>query len=186
MAQPVQRLTSAKSYPVRKLDELVATVREHVVDEIIFAVDADKLAELEDVLLVCDEEGIRTRVVMDIFPHIQSKVYVERFSDVPMLTFSTTPHDEIRLFLKRAFDVALGVSSLLVLALPMALLAPHDPADFQRTGHLPPSGAAASTAAVLSATSSARWWPTPRSSGETLPTSMKKTARYSKSPTTLA
>ena len=83
----------------------------------------EKLAELEDVLLICDEEGIRTRVVMDVFPHIQSKVYLERFSDVPMLTFSTTPHDEIRLFLKRAFDVTLGVISLLVLALPMALVA---------------------------------------------------------------
>ena len=117
------KIDLGKTYPVRKLDELAATVRERVIDEIIFAVEAEKLAELEDVLLICDEEGIRTRVMMDIFPHIQSKVYVERFSDVPMLTFSTTPHDEIRLFLKRAFDVTLGVVSLLVLALPMALLA---------------------------------------------------------------
>ena len=117
------KIDLGQTYPVRKLDELAATVREHVIDEIIFAVEAEKLAALEDVLLICDEEGIRTRVMMDIFPHIQSKVYVERFSDVPMLTFSTTPHDEIRLFLKRSFDVTLGVISLLALALPMALLA---------------------------------------------------------------
>ena len=67
------KIDLGKTYPVRKLDELEATVREHVIDEIIFAVEADKVAELEDVLLICDEEGIRTRVMMDIFPHIQSK-----------------------------------------------------------------------------------------------------------------
>ena len=36
-----------------------------VVDEVIFRVSSDKLSNLEEVFLLCDEEGIRTRVATD-------------------------------------------------------------------------------------------------------------------------
>ena len=81
-------------------------LRQHVVDEIIFAVGSESLAELEEVFLLCDEEGVRTRVAVDFFPHVNSTVSLDRFGATPLLTFSAAPYDEIRLLVKRATDVA--------------------------------------------------------------------------------
>ncbi|HEV2690227.1 MAG TPA: sugar transferase, partial [Bryobacteraceae bacterium] len=105
-------------YALSRLPELL---REHVIDEIIFAVDSRKLAEMEEVFLLCDEEGVRTRVVVDFFPHVNSQVYLDRLGVTPLLTFSAAPHDEIRLLLKRSIDVLLAAAAL-VLLLPFMLL----------------------------------------------------------------
>src|SRR5205085_9442081 len=103
---------------VAKLPELL---QQHVVDEIIFAVDSRKLAGMEDIFLACDEEGVRTRVIVDFFPHVNSEVYLDRLGTTPLLTFSAAPHDEIRLLLKRVTDVVLAAAGL-VLFLPFMLL----------------------------------------------------------------
>ena len=108
-----------ETYPVARLDELPQMLRKHVVDEILFVVDAGKLGELEEIFLLCDEEGIRTRITVDFFPHVHSRLYLDRFGTTPMLTFTASPHDEIRLFVKRAIDVTLALFSLLILSLPM-------------------------------------------------------------------
>ena len=110
------------NYPVKQLGDLPQMLHRHVIDEVVFAVEEQKLSELEEILLLCDEEGVRTRVVVDFFPHVHSDVYLDHFGAVPLLTFSTTPDDEIRLLLKRIFDVTVAAMSLLVLALPMLAL----------------------------------------------------------------
>ena len=75
---------------------------------------------MEEIFLLCDEEGVRTRVVVDFFPHVNSQVYLDRLGTTPLLTFSAAPHDEIRLLLKRSSDVVLAAAAL-VLLLPFML-----------------------------------------------------------------
>lgn len=89
-----------------------------VIDEIIFCVESPRLRELEDTMLFCDEVGVRTRVAVDFFPHVNSDVYLDRLAHLPLLTFSAAPHDEILLFLKRATDVVLAATALIV-AMPV-------------------------------------------------------------------
>jgi len=96
-----------------------------VIDEIIFAVDSERLREMEYFFLLCDEEGVRTRVAVDFFPHVNSRVYLDALGSTPLLTFSAAPYDEIRLLLKRITDVLLAAAALLLLLplmLPIALL----------------------------------------------------------------
>ena len=76
---------------------------------------------MEEIFLLCDEEGVRTRVVVDFFPHVNSQVYLDRLGSTPLLTFSAAPHDEIRLLLKRVTDILLAGAAL-VLLLPFMLL----------------------------------------------------------------
>jgi exopolysaccharide biosynthesis polyprenyl glycosylphosphotransferase len=109
------------TYPVRPLADLPELLRQHVIDEIIFAVDSRRLAELEEVFLLCDEEGVRTRVAADFFPHVNSHLYLDRLGALPLLTFSATPHDEIRLLMKRITDIVLAAASLVLLC-PVMLL----------------------------------------------------------------
>ena len=111
------------TYAVRPITDLPAMLRQHVIDEIIFAVDSESLAGLEEYFLLCDEEGVRTRVAVDFFPHVNSTVSLERFGATPLLTFSAVPYDEVRLLLKRAVDVVLAAAGLVVLAPLMLAIA---------------------------------------------------------------
>jgi exopolysaccharide biosynthesis polyprenyl glycosylphosphotransferase len=108
----IQLASTYKVYPMADLPELL---RNRVIDEIIFSVGSETLAGLEDVFLLCDEEGVRTRVAVDFFPHVNSELYLERLGFTPLLTFSAAPHDEIRLLVKRATDVAIAAAGLVVL-----------------------------------------------------------------------
>jgi exopolysaccharide biosynthesis polyprenyl glycosylphosphotransferase len=112
-----------EEYKVRAIAELPMLLLRQVIDEVLFAVDSKRLAELEDVLVLCDEEGVRTRVVLDFFPHVNSEIYLERLGSMPLLTFSATPHDEIRLLVKRITDVAIAGAALTLLAPFMLLVA---------------------------------------------------------------
>lgn len=113
-----QEVELSVRYSVRPLSQLYELLRSNVIDEIIFAVDSRRIAELEEVFLMCDEEGVRTRVAVDFFPHINSQVYLDRLGASPLLTFSATPHDEILLLVKRVTDMTLGTAAL-ILASPI-------------------------------------------------------------------
>jgi exopolysaccharide biosynthesis polyprenyl glycosylphosphotransferase len=118
--EQVQLTRNYRVYPIARLPLLL---EEHVIDEILFAVDSNHLAALEDVFLLCDEEGVRTRVAVDFFPHVNSDVYLDRYGDTPFLTFAAAPHDEVRLFIKRAIDVIVAAAALAVLMPVMGLIA---------------------------------------------------------------
>ena len=89
---------------------------ERVVDEVIFDVDSSRLAGLEEVFLQCDEEGVRTRVAIDFFPHVNSEISLDRVGTAPLLTFSAAPLDDLGLLLKRFFDIVVAGTSLLILS----------------------------------------------------------------------
>ncbi len=89
---------------------------EQIVDEVIFDVESSKLPDLEEVFLDCDEEGVRTRVAIDFFPHVNSDITLDRVGDAPLLTFTAAPLDDLRLLLKRFFDVVVSFASLVLLS----------------------------------------------------------------------
>jgi exopolysaccharide biosynthesis polyprenyl glycosylphosphotransferase len=110
-------------YAVYPIGELPALLREHVIDEIVFAVGSESIADLEEVFLLCDEEGVRTRVAVDFFPHVNSTISLDRLGATPLLTFTAAPYDEIRLLVKRTTDMAIAAAGLIVLSPLMAVIA---------------------------------------------------------------
>jgi exopolysaccharide biosynthesis polyprenyl glycosylphosphotransferase len=118
---PSTPIELVRNYPVHAISALPGLLRSHVIDEIIFATDSRRLAELEDVMLLCEEEGVRTRIAVGFLPHVNSRVYLDRLGNSPLLTFSSTPHDEIRLLVKRVTDIVLAAAALL-LVFPIMLL----------------------------------------------------------------
>jgi len=121
-AAPAEIALGAK-YPVYPIGELPALLRDHVIDEIVFAVGSESIAELEEVFLLCDEEGVRTRIAVDFFPHVNSTMSLDRLGSTPLLTFSAAPYDEIRLLVKRLTDMAIAAAGLIVLSPLMAAIA---------------------------------------------------------------
>jgi exopolysaccharide biosynthesis polyprenyl glycosylphosphotransferase len=112
----VERLTETEC--AASLPRLIAY---KVVDEVIFDVDSSRLSSLEEVFLACDEEGVRTRIAIDFFPHVNSEITLDRVGGAPLLTFSAAPLDDLRLLLKRFFDIAFAALLLIVLS-PLLLL----------------------------------------------------------------
>ncbi len=115
------RPSKINGYPVLgEAQELPRLLEREVVDEVIFAVSHDELKKMENLLLVCEERGITTRVILNFFPHVISRTHLEELDGFPLLTFSTTPKSELLLFLRRILDF-LGSLTLIVLLSPVFL-----------------------------------------------------------------
>jgi exopolysaccharide biosynthesis polyprenyl glycosylphosphotransferase len=119
----VKAASLRRSYPVYDLSQLPELLRRHVIDEVVFAVSKDELEKLEETFLRCEEEGVKARLLLSFFPHVLSKVYLERLRDMPLLTFSTTPENEDLLLLKRVGDFVMALVLLLVLSPLLLVLA---------------------------------------------------------------
>ena len=103
-------------YPLIELGRVGEVVRNRVIDEMVFVVSLEELGKLEEVFLLCEEEGVKTRVMLSFFPHVTSKVYLEAIHELPLLTFTTTPQSEYLLFLKNALDFSLALFLILFLS----------------------------------------------------------------------
>ncbi len=110
-------------YDVFPLDSLASVLQKRVVDEIIFAVGMQELARLEPVIEHCADVGIKTRVQLEFLPAAYSRIYLEKFREVQLLSLSSAPDSELRLFFKRVFDVVLSGVSLVVLSPLLACIA---------------------------------------------------------------
>ncbi len=104
--------------PVQRLPELLHS---HVVDEILFAVSREELAELEPIMQQCEQEGVHMRVQLDFLPRGFNHVFVEHLGHVPLLTFASTPQNDFALALKRFVDVVVAALALLLVS-PLFLL----------------------------------------------------------------
>jgi exopolysaccharide biosynthesis polyprenyl glycosylphosphotransferase len=100
------------------VDAIPRILQREVVDDVIFAVSRRDFDRMEDLFLSLQEQGIRTRFALNLFPHTRAKVDLEELDGVPLLTFSTSPNNLFKLLIKRCLDVALSVV-LLLLAAPI-------------------------------------------------------------------
>jgi exopolysaccharide biosynthesis polyprenyl glycosylphosphotransferase len=109
-------------YPILgTIDDLPRIVQETPVDDVVFAISRRDLDRMEDLFLLLQEQGIRTRFALNIFPHTKATVDLEDLDGVPLLTFSTSPNSIVQLMAKRFIDVTLS-SLMLFLGLPVVLM----------------------------------------------------------------
>jgi exopolysaccharide biosynthesis polyprenyl glycosylphosphotransferase len=104
------------------VSDIPQIIEKNVVDEIIFVGSEPRdLAGLDEVLAICKEHGIHTRVAANFFPAKISKVSMEFLENIPVLTFSARPDHAAALFAKRVMDVV-GSTVLLALLAPFFLI----------------------------------------------------------------
>jgi exopolysaccharide biosynthesis polyprenyl glycosylphosphotransferase len=87
--------------------EVKALLARGGVDELIVVADKEPLSEYTDTFLQCEELGVTARVVLNFFPHSFVRTQLERFGEVPLLSFSRTPTNEALLFIRRIMDLAI-------------------------------------------------------------------------------
>ncbi len=115
--------SEVEGFPVvGEVAALPGLLSQEVIDEVVLAVPTRQLGELEQVLLHCQELGVRVRVALLPFPHLKPRVEVEALDGTPLLTFSTMPTSPLALFVKRLTDVVVA-SATIVASAPLWLAA---------------------------------------------------------------
>ena len=116
---PPQKLNG---YPVLgSAKDLSELLEKEVVDEVIFAISQEELKKMADLFLLCEERGITARLAINFFPHVIAKTHLEELDGLPLLTFTTTPKNELLLLLRRIFDFIGSLFFILILS-PVFLL----------------------------------------------------------------
>jgi exopolysaccharide biosynthesis polyprenyl glycosylphosphotransferase len=113
---PILPPTLRYPYPVLPKERLVELLHNRVVDEVVFAPDNQELSRLEPLMQQCEAEGVHMRVQLSFLPTGFSHVFVEHMAHVPLLTFASTPQNDVALIAKRTIDVVISSLALIVLA----------------------------------------------------------------------
>lgn len=95
-------------------------LREYAIDEVIFADVVNVMPAVEEVILACADQGVRTTIAADLFSLGMVKSGISYFCGTPLIHFQTPPGDRWELGVKRLIDLAVG-SCLLLLSAPLGI-----------------------------------------------------------------
>ena len=103
------------------INDVQKVLKANIVDEIVVSVPRSMLSRLEPIYSACEEEGIKLRLMADIFDFKAAKLSMDAMGNVPLLSFEPVAQNENGLILKRIFDM-LSTFIILIVALPLMLL----------------------------------------------------------------
>lgn len=100
-----------------KIRDIGPFLHKNHVDEVILTTHK----EIEGLLRICEEEGVRTRLISHLFSHLKSNVVVERLGDMMTINLFIAHEKEWQILFKRLMDICVA-TLLLVLLSPLFLL----------------------------------------------------------------
>lgn len=99
------------------LDDIPDIIHNQVVDEVLFVVPRSWLNKIEKVIsYVCEVEGIKVNIALDLFEHRLSKAKYSYLDTLPLLTFDRAPDELIQLLIKRLFDLFSSAIAIILLS----------------------------------------------------------------------
>jgi len=98
------------------LEDLDAVIAEHVVDEILVAIDNAPYARLIKIVETCITTGKPVRIFSDLFNVIAEKLDVEQYASIPLVAIPTKPVHRTVFQDKRIIDIVAAGLALIVLA----------------------------------------------------------------------
>ena len=105
------------------VDDITSILKDNVVDEVILATPRSMIGTVEKLVRACEEEGVRVRIMADLFDVQIAQMTLDAFGNVPFLTLDPVAQEEWKLLIKRGVDLALGLAALLLLLPFMAVIA---------------------------------------------------------------
>jgi exopolysaccharide biosynthesis polyprenyl glycosylphosphotransferase len=101
--------------------EVGRALKDYAIDEVLFTDVVSAMPQVEELILLCAEQGVQTTIAADIFSIGLVRSGISYFGGMPLIHFQTPPGDTWELALKRAIDVTVA-GLLLVLLSPLFLL----------------------------------------------------------------
>jgi exopolysaccharide biosynthesis polyprenyl glycosylphosphotransferase len=103
------------------LDNIHDCLKKNVIDEVIVAVSRSLLSDAEPLVMACEQEGIRLRIMADIFNIQVARVSLTEIKGVPVLTMEPVAQDPQQLLAKRMLDL-IGTLFALPFLIPLFLI----------------------------------------------------------------
>lgn len=104
-------------------DAVAKALAEYAIDEVIFTDVVEVMPQVEEMVLVCAEQGVRTTIAADLFSIGMIKSGISYFGGMPLIHFQTPPGDSWELSVKRIIDIVGAACALVMLSPLFALLA---------------------------------------------------------------
>ncbi|MDD5432022.1 MAG: sugar transferase [Candidatus Omnitrophica bacterium] len=100
---------------IGSFENIPEILKKHVVDEVVFITPRSWLDEIEEIMLYCENLGLKVSVAVDYFELKLSKAKQTELQGFPMLTFESTPDKVWHLLIKRIFDIVVSGVGIIVL-----------------------------------------------------------------------
>jgi exopolysaccharide biosynthesis polyprenyl glycosylphosphotransferase len=97
-------------------DSISKALEDYAIDEVIFTDVVEVMPEIEEMVLVCAEQGVRTTIAADLFSIGLIKSGISYFGGMPLIHFQTPPGDSWELAVKRCIDVGVAACALVLLS----------------------------------------------------------------------
>ena len=111
-----------KEIDKKDMNGLIDFVLNNPVDEVIFDIKGDEIADIKEATLLLEEKGITVKIPTNFIPFKYSKVSFEKVGNFPVISFYTAPEDDIRLFAKRLIDIAGSVFAMIIFLIPALII----------------------------------------------------------------
>ncbi len=105
------------------IGEITGILKASVVDEVILAIPRGMIGDTEKIVRACEEEGVKVRLMADLFEVPVKRLMLDELDEIPLLTFDPVAHDESKLLVKRVLDAVAAGVLLVILSPLMALIA---------------------------------------------------------------
>jgi Undecaprenyl-phosphate glucose phosphotransferase len=105
------------------LSEAAAIARHEEVDHLYIALPLEEHVKMLDIVAAASRECIELKVVPDLLQFISLRARLEELDGIPIISLNDVPLQGFNAVLKRAIDVAISATALLIAAIPMGLIA---------------------------------------------------------------
>lgn len=101
--------------------DIPQVLQAHPVDEVIIAISTRRLGEVQEVLEVCEREGVQVRIISNFLGEIAKRFRAEVIYGLPIISISYVPDNQVALAVKRGMDIVISLTAL-VLLVPVFLI----------------------------------------------------------------
>lgn len=106
-----------------KVDNLTEVIASHQIDEVIITLPWQHHRKIMSIMTTCERQGIRARIVPDMFQMRISHMQIEEFGGVPMIGVREAGISGFSQFIKRSIDVLAASTGLVLFSPIMGLVA---------------------------------------------------------------
>jgi exopolysaccharide biosynthesis polyprenyl glycosylphosphotransferase len=97
---------------IGKVNDISSILKTHVIDEVFLAVPRKMIEDVEDIVYACEQEGVKLRMMADMFDVKVARMQLVKLGGIPLLTLEPVAQDEWKLIAKRIMDLIFALVSL--------------------------------------------------------------------------
>ena len=112
-----------ESEVIGKIKDLEDIISENQVDRVIIAISPRHYDLMEQIVDICEKDGVKAEIVPDYYRYFPAKPYIDMIEDIPIIDIRYVPLDNtFKKIIKRALDFTVAILAIIFLS-PIILIA---------------------------------------------------------------